>query len=352
MTEVVRDALTGLPNLIALVDEIRELPPAGLLAMADLVGVEKINQTEGRRCGDRVVQAFADSLRELAANCDDRCQPYRLGGDEFLIHFPETEITHARHHHAFLKQAFSARLAAEELPPVSFRWQTCRYPAHGQTLAQLLSRLEMGASTGGEAGGPGEANRWIEGLLGWFISRLAETVDALRLTREMAYTDPVSGMPNHRAAEERIDRLLAEYQATGQQFSVLFIDGDNLKSYNERLGYEQGNEMIRMLGATLAGRLRSADHISRWLSGDEFVAILPDVGAEDAYAVGDRLRQAVAVASAAWPLPVTVSVGVANCPADGCQLTQLLAAATEANSVAKRRGKNRVVRGRGTKDSG
>lgn len=346
MTEVMRDALTGLPNLIALVDETRELPPSGLLAMADLVCLDEINQSGGRRCGDRVIQAFADALRELAAECGDHCRPYRLGGDEFLVHFRETTPDGAAGHETYLQQAFTTRLRAEGLPETTFRWQVSQYPVDGQSLAALLSRLETGVAAG-RALRAAEANRWIEGLLGWFINRLTETVDALRLTREMAYTDPVSGMPNHRAAEEQIDRLLAEYEAAGQAFSVLFIDGDNLKSYNERLGYEQGNEMIRLLGATLASRLRSADHISRWLSGDEFLVILPGVNLDDAYGVGDRLRQAVAVASSAWPLPVTVSVGIASCPADGRQLTQLLAAATEANAVAKRRGKNRVARAGG-----
>ncbi len=158
----------------------------------------------------------------------------------------------------------------------------------------------------------------------------------------LARHDDISGLPNHRAAVAVLARTIARHERSRRPFAVLFVDGDNLKAYNER-GYEAGNRMIARLAATLAARLRPTDYVARWLSGDEFVAILP--GADEAVAgmVAERLRAAVEAEFAAEPIPVTISVGLALYPADGATPDALMERAIASNMVAKKSGKNRVV---------
>jgi diguanylate cyclase (GGDEF)-like protein len=204
-------------------------------------------------------------------------------------------------------------------------------------LSKLHSRLrdQMVAQAGSR-------DAWVESLLGWFIRRLNDTVDAFRLTHVMAMTDQVSGLPNRRAAQARLEALLDEHRERGTAFAVLFVDGDRLKAYNEELGYEAGNEMISAVGGILAAAVREGDFVSRWLSGDEFLVLLPGARSNAAYAVGERLRDAVAHGSTAWALPVTVSVGVSACPEHGVTADDLVRAAAAASQRAKDRGRNRT----------
>jgi diguanylate cyclase (GGDEF)-like protein len=118
------------------------------------------------------------------------------------------------------------------------------------------------------------------------------------------------------------------------------IDGDNLKAYNE-YGYQRGNEMIRDLGELLTAVVRPVDRVARWLSGDEYLVLLPGADLTIARNVGERLRAAVENGTRRW-LPVTVSVGAASCPRDATTAAELLATVEERGLASKRAGKNKV----------
>ena len=84
----------------------------------------------------------------------------------------------------------------------------------------------------------------------------------------MAYTDPLTGLPNRRRLEEEIARL------RGEEVSVLVVDFDGLKNVNDLLGYDRGDALITLIGASLQSNLREQDLAVR-LGGDEFVVLLP-----------------------------------------------------------------------------
>ena len=84
----------------------------------------------------------------------------------------------------------------------------------------------------------------------------------------MAYTDPLTGLPNRRRLEEEIERL------RGEEVSVLIVDFDGLKNVNDLLGYDRGDALIALIGASLQTNLREQDLAAR-LGGDEFVVVLP-----------------------------------------------------------------------------
>ena len=127
-----------------------------------------------------------------------------------------------------------------------------------------------------------------------------------------------------------------------QSFSILLIDGDNIRVYNS-INYAAGDEMIREMSAVFKDNLRPDDFVARWRSGDEFIVILPDTPGQDATRIGERFRLAVKQASQTWRFPVTISIGVASYPTHGDSINTLVDEAESANKRAKDQGKDQVV---------
>jgi diguanylate cyclase (GGDEF)-like protein len=338
------DALTGLPNLIGMVDELRELPSGhGAFLGMDVKGLGVVNDHYGMAVGDRVIKALAHSLAAVCEARSERSRAYRCGGDEFVLLLTGVDQATATAVAETCRLEFAQTSAREGLPAAGLRYSMALYPQDGTTLAQLCSKfhLDLYHPIGTPAGAM--TSSWVESLLSWFIERLAETVHELRVARHLALTDGISGLANHRAGEALLERMIAQFSRDKDPFALLFVDGDNLKGYNDLYGYEGGNHMIRQLSELLSGKIRGGDFVCRWLSGDEFLVILPGADREAAKNIAERLRREVAGASQAWPLPVTVSIGIASCPEDGEDAARLLGQATMANNQAKQSGKNRVV---------
>ncbi len=129
-----------------------------------------------------------------------------------------------------------------------------------------------------------------------------------------------------------------------QKFSILMIDVDNLKKYNDKNGHLRGSEVLRLIAQILVQEARSIDLVAKY-GGDEFVAILPQTSREGACVLADRVK--TAVAAAAFPLAVpgtiTVSLGVATYPENGITAGEILESADIALYAAKQSGKNRVT---------
>src|SRR6266545_3522323 len=166
--------------------------------------------------------------------------------------------------------------------------------------------------------------------------------ERLALAERLARHDDISGLPNHRAARSMLERTVRRHARAGKPFALFFIDGDNLKRYNDE-GYEVGNRMITRLARTIVGGLRPTDYVARWLSGDEFVALLPEADVTSASVVAERLRGAVEAEFKDARIPVTISIGVAVYPNDGATPGTLLDRAVASNAAAKKAGKNRVA---------
>jgi diguanylate cyclase (GGDEF)-like protein len=139
-----------------------------------------------------------------------------------------------------------------------------------------------------------------------------------------------------------LEKAIENSAANHKPFSVLLIDGDNIRIYNS-INYAAGDQMIRDMSVVYKNNLRPNDFVARWRAGDEFIVILPDTSIEGAKIIGERFRLAVKEASQTWKFPVTISIGIASYPIHGDNVNTLVDKAESATKHAKDQGKDRVV---------
>lgn len=175
-----------------------------------------------------------------------------------------------------------------------------------------------------------------------FVLMVKERTD--REVLELAMTDSLTGIPNRRALMEHAEHAVA--RRNGAPIAVLMIDVDHFKHINDTLGHPAGDEVLRHITRLLAGRLRNGDMLGRY-GGEEFCVIAPDTDADGALTLAESLREIISFATLSAGhagLTVTVSVGVAYCPANAArELNDLLVEADAALYAAKKAGRNRVI---------
>jgi diguanylate cyclase (GGDEF)-like protein len=151
-------------------------------------------------------------------------------------------------------------------------------------------------------------------LLGQIVRLRRQHRHALRLhdeTRQLAETDPLTGLANRRAWERELAAHWAAAASGGESFWLAIVDLDRFKAVNDQQGYAAGDEVLRQVAAALAGQLRRGDTLAR-IGGDEFGLLLPAIDASAVGKVLDRLRAAVRDhTAAAGPAPITASIGSA-----------------------------------------
>jgi diguanylate cyclase (GGDEF)-like protein len=150
--------------------------------------------------------------------------------------------------------------------------------------------------------------------------------------RELATTDPLTGLPNYRRLLEVLRGEIARSNRTRRPFSVLFVDMNGLKRINDRYGHLVGSRALCRVAETLRTSVRAIDTPARF-GGDEFAVVLPETGGEGGQIVLDRVANRLA-ADTTTPA-VSVSGGVAVFPQDGETPTLLLRAADQALYNAK-----------------
>ena len=167
--------------------------------------------------------------------------------------------------------------------------------------------------------------------------RLAESVERL------AVTDDLTQVYNYRFLKSALRREIKRAGRFGQQLSIVMIDVDNLKAYNDRNGHMRGSLLLREIAGLFAQQVRSWDLVAKY-GGDEFTLILPQTAREGACVVAERMR--AAVEQHAFPLAplgsITISLGVAVYPDDATDAMGLIRTADLALYQAKRQGRNRV----------
>jgi len=167
-----------------------------------------------------------------------------------------------------------------------------------------------------------------------------------RLARDLqklAVTDDLTQVFNYRYLKSSLRRELKRAARFRQNLSVVMIDVDNLKSYNDVNGHLRGSFLLKDLAGLCMAQVRSFDVLAKY-GGDEFTIILPQTDRAGAMVVAERVRSAVAThAFALAPAGrITVSLGVAMFPEDGQDSVTLLQVADRALYRAKRAGRNRV----------
>jgi diguanylate cyclase (GGDEF)-like protein len=158
-----------------------------------------------------------------------------------------------------------------------------------------------------------------------------------RITREARH-DSLTGLLGHRALQETLE-LLAEREEE-ERFSLAIVDIDDFKRVNDTHGHQAGDYALCRVAEALQRNVRDQDAVFR-VGGEEFCVVMPGLERTDAVDVAERLR--LAVADTDFQLPLRVSIGVANYPADAATRETLLARADAALYSAKRSGKNRTT---------
>jgi diguanylate cyclase (GGDEF)-like protein len=185
------------------------------------------------------------------------------------------------------------------------------------------------------------------------VHDISRRKDAEEQIRQLAYYDPLTGLPNRLLFVEQLAKVIAQAERHHRRAAIMFVDLDNFKRVNDTLGHKAGDELLRLAGARLLGALRQQDAVGRAspepsahtiarLGGDEFIVLLTDVDRpEDAAAVAARLVEALNAAVTVEGTEVFVggSVGVAMFPEDGQDIDTLLMNADTAMYRAKAAGR-------------
>lgn len=170
--------------------------------------------------------------------------------------------------------------------------------------------------------------------------------DANRRLAELAVTDGLTGLYNHRYLQDHLVLEVERSLRTGIPLGMLMIDVDHFRLYNNRFGHQTGDEVLRRVARLIAEHRRVNDVVARY-GGEEFALLLINADHRVARRLAERLRLRVQ----AEPFPatrdipgghLTISVGVASCPADGNTASSLIAAADAALFRAKNAGRNLV----------
>ncbi len=163
--------------------------------------------------------------------------------------------------------------------------------------------------------------------------------------REQSISDGLTGIANRRHFDHAIEREMRRARRAGTPLSLLMIDIDFFKAYNDRFGHQQGDDTLVKVAGALAARLQRPMELVARYGGEEFAAILPATDAVQAAKTAEMLRERVAQLQIAGPAgPVTVSIGVACWAQQGpAEVALLIGAADRALYLAKRLGRNCVA---------
>ncbi len=187
------------------------------------------------------------------------------------------------------------------------------------------------------------------------VSDVSAAVHRERLLRDQAlelrsqtFSDGLTGIANRRHFDLSMEKEHRRAKRSGIALTMLMIDIDYFKAYNDHYGHQQGDATLIRVAGALAGALqRPMDLIARY-GGEEFAVVLPDMdsagGARVAEALRERIVQLAIAHAAAAARCVTVSIGVATqAPQQPVEVAQLIGAADRALYAAKRCGRDRVV---------
>jgi diguanylate cyclase (GGDEF)-like protein len=179
-------------------------------------------------------------------------------------------------------------------------------------------------------------------------------VEKLKATQDRANIDGLTAVFNKRHFQERLTEEIERAQKDGTGLSLLLLDIDDFKNYNDTNGHVAGDDVLRDMGRLLRSSVREDDVVARY-GGEEFVVLYPGASKALAYRLAQGLRRAVEL----HPFPggdrqplgaVTISGGVATFPQDATTEVELIQAADQALYEAKAAGRNRIIAaGNGTR---
>ena len=164
----------------------------------------------------------------------------------------------------------------------------------------------------------------------------------LALAQLRAATDPLTGLPNQRAVQDTLKRMVAQASRTISPLAAVIVDLDHFKKINDIYGHDRGDEVLAAVGVAFRNVIRESDFVGRY-GGEEFLILLPSTDTTGAVQVGEAVRAAItAIRVPSMEQPITASAGVAVLPNDAGDALTLFRAADRALYAAKNAGRNRV----------
>lgn len=161
-----------------------------------------------------------------------------------------------------------------------------------------------------------------------------------------AHTDPLTGLYNHGHFHYLLHSEIEKARANSHPLSLVMLDMDNFKIYNDTLGHQAGDNLLKTLAGMLKAQSRKMDYVCRY-GGEEFTIILPQSDKKEAFLIAERLRKEIERYSFIKEdiLPnskLTVSIGLSTFPQDGSSPSELIARSDKALYEAKHQGKNKT----------
>ena len=176
------------------------------------------------------------------------------------------------------------------------------------------------------------------------VQDVTERLNTERTIHYMAHHDALTGLPNRRLMQDRLNQAIMAARRKQRHVAVLFLDLDRFKVVNDTLGHDTGDFILKDVARRLVSCVREVDTVSRE-GGDEFVVILPDLERpEHARVVADKMIKELArpVEIGGHEIHVTPSIGISHYPNDATDVQQLLKHADNAMYQAKDAGRNTV----------
>lgn len=179
------------------------------------------------------------------------------------------------------------------------------------------------------------------------IMRRLKAHEGIRQLELLAITDPLTELYNRRFLEQRMEEELARSVRYGLRLSVMLLDLDSFKLYNDICGHQAGDLALQQVARILKRSVREIDVVTRY-GGEEFCILLPETPNSDAMYVAERIRYSIEheLFAGEENLPLgslTVSVGISTYPDNGCSAAELISSADIALYRAKADGRNRIV---------
>ncbi len=217
------------------------------------------------------------------------------------------------------------------------------HSARVERISQDLNESADGASVAKAVRDIVTANEALQNRLEEAEKRLAEQAEQLKTQETAALTDPLTGIRNRRAFDADLERRFAEWFRLGTPVSLMMIDVDFFKKFNDQYGHQAGDEVLKGMARTFQNTVREIDVAARY-GGEEFAVIMPGTQLEQAKIACERVRQAAEAArftSENKELKATISIGLSEVN-NTDTLESLIKRADDALYAAKKGGRNRA----------
>jgi diguanylate cyclase (GGDEF)-like protein len=163
-------------------------------------------------------------------------------------------------------------------------------------------------------------------------------------TRALSIRDGLTNAFNHRYFQEKLTEELKRAQRSGSTFSLLMLDIDEFKKFNDQYGHQMGDRVLKHISDTVRKTIREIDVFARY-GGEEFIIVLPETSRDGARNAAQKIRELVEMRpliAKGKRYDVTLSIGCATFPFDGTDKDSLIQEADKALYTAKKEGRNRV----------